>query len=227
LANRLIKKVCKKFFYTFPQTKKHLPSSAEWVGSPLRPEIANASAQAGFDFLGWEQNGKPLLFVVGGSLGSERLNKALHKILPQLVEQLRVVHVTGEGKKIDFKHKNYSSHAFIRGEYADVLAAADFVLARAGANSIFEFLALQKPMLLMPLGAGSRGDQIENAQSFLQRGWAQVIDEQALDDASLEIAIENLQASAGQIKQKQSEYKAGNALEKIWQSISADLGPVS
>ncbi len=224
LANRILKMFTKRFFYSFTHSKKHMPPSAICVGSPLRAEIFDSSPDRGLAFLGWTKTEKPILFVVGGSLGSVKLNNAIRGCFTDLVDRFRVVHVTGEGKKTDLMHPDYRSFTYIRQEYADVLAASDFVLARAGANSIFEFLAMQKPMLLMPLVAGSRGDQVENAASFVESGWAHVVDESAVDAETLLSALDALLADEKKMKTKQAEAPKNAALDTIWQHISMDIG---
>ncbi len=224
LANKILQKFTKKFFYSFPQSRKYFSASSECVGSPIRPAIFDAKPAQGLGFLGWKKEGNPILFVVGGSLGSVKLNKAIKDSFEQLATQFRVVHVTGEGKGLELSHPNYISFPYLRKEYADVLAASDFVLARAGANSIFEFLALKKPMLLMPLVAGSRGDQVENAASFKERGWAHALDESKVDSAALMQGLLLLQSDADKMLGKQSEAVQTDALSLIWQSIARDQG---
>jgi UDP-N-acetylglucosamine--N-acetylmuramyl-(pentapeptide) pyrophosphoryl-undecaprenol N-acetylglucosamine transferase len=108
------------------------------------------------------------------------------------VHKYRVVHITGKGKGGSFSHANYRSFEFLSKELADVIAMADLIVSRAGANAIFEFLALRKPMLLIPLEVGSRGDQVDNAKSFVSRGYAHVLLESQMTPESLIQAIEIL-----------------------------------
>src|SRR5690606_33066335 len=123
---------------------------------------------------------RPVILVMGGSQGSLKINAAMEQILPELVSEFRIVHLTGAGKALKFQHPEYVSFEYLNDELPDVLALADVVVSRAGANAIFEFLALRKPMLLIPLEEGSRGDQVLNAAEFEQAGWARVLREKDL-----------------------------------------------
>ncbi len=114
-----------------------------------------------------------------------------------------MVHITGKGKAIDFEHENYRSFEFIGEELAHVFAMSDYVVARAGANSIFEFLALTKPMLLIPLQIGSRGDQVDNAQCFQSLGLAELLLETDLTPESLSQGIEALVQNKDSLQQAQ------------------------
>src|SRR5690606_29717150 len=119
-------------------------------------------------------------------------NEALEASLPSLVTKYRVVHLTGRGKALSYQHPHYFGIEYANEEMKDLLALADAVVSRAGANSIFELLALRKPMLLIPLVVGSRGDQVLNARSFEEKGWARVVDENTLTAAGFEAAIDVL-----------------------------------
>jgi len=223
LANKILQRFTKRFFYSFPQSKKFLPASAECVGSPIRPEVFEADRSRGSEFLDWQGAEGPVLFVVGGSLGSVKLNEAIKGAFGEIMQSFRVVHITGEGKDLGLSHSSYRSYPYLKKEYTDVLAASDFVLARAGANSIFEFLALKKPMLLMPLVAGSRGDQVENAQSFAGNGWAHTLDEGTVSPESLLTALALLVETQDKMRGRYAEVEQGDAFEKIWESIAEDL----
>ena len=132
---------------------------------------------------------------MGGSLGSVIINDALRENLPALLENYQIIHLCGKGN-IDKKLENlqgYCQFDYVTTELPDLLYATDFVVSRAGSNSIFEFLALHKPMLLIPLSAAkSRGDQILNANLFKKQGFAQVLDEEMLTKESFLQAIQNL-----------------------------------
>ncbi len=136
---------------------------------------------------------KPVLMVIGGSLGAASINQAVREALPKLLNDFQVVHLCGQ-EKIDnllLNQSGYTQFEYLKSELKDVFAMADVVVSRAGANAICELLALKKPNLLIPLSAGSsRGDQILNARSFEAQGFSMVIDE---DYLSPDLLIEKVQ----------------------------------
>lgn len=216
LANRLIAPFAKKILFTFPETKKYLPPSSVQVGTPIRSELLRGSAKDGLSLCGFSPDDQtPTILVMGGSQGAQRVNEALGAILPWLVERSKVIHLTGKGKQLNFRHPRYKSFEFVSSELSDLYALSDFVISRAGANSIFEILAVKKPMLLIPLEIASRGDQVLNAMSFAKAGWATVLREQNLDPETLKKAIEHLFAISDEIRESQKSYDAGNTPEEI------------
>ena len=136
-----------------------------------------------------------VILVIGGSLGSVRVNEAVREILPQLLEKYQIIHLCGKDK-VDESLKGtegYVQFEYIQKELCDLLDAADIVISRAGANAICELLALHKPNILIPLSLeASRGDQILNANSFEKQGFSYVIKEEDLTSARLSEAIANV-----------------------------------
>ena len=141
---------------------------------------------------------------MGGSLGSIVLNDALRNNLPELLKDFQVIHLCGKGN-IDTVLEGlpgYRQFEYVTTELSDYLHACDFVVSRAGSNSIFEFLALRKPMLLIPLSAQkSRGDQILNAQLFERQGFAEVLEEEAVSNVTFMQALQSLQKKSETILQ--------------------------
>lgn len=122
---------------------------------------------------------------MGGSLGSKRLNEVIRDSLPLLLQEFHIIHICGKGQVDEtLTHQAYRQFEYVTDELPDFLATADLIISRAGSNAIFEFLTLQKPMILIPLPtSSSRGDQIVNAASFQKNGYAEVIpDEQVTKD---------------------------------------------
>jgi UDP-N-acetylglucosamine--N-acetylmuramyl-(pentapeptide) pyrophosphoryl-undecaprenol N-acetylglucosamine transferase len=199
LANRLIGFLAKKIMFSFPETKTFIRDGQKkglWVGAPVRQDLFTGDKNRALALCGFDKNFDPLsiptLLVMGGSQGALRINQALQEILPTLVEKMQVIHLTGKGKGLEFKHPRYKSFEFVTTEFKDLLALATHVVSRAGSNSIFELLALSKPMLLIPLELGSRGDQILNARSFQQQGWAITLRDKDLAPEELQKAIGTL-----------------------------------
>lgn len=211
LANKIIAPFSRRILYTFPETGKFLSSEkALFVGTPVRPDLFTGDLDKGRNFSGFS-NAKPILLVMGGSQGAQRVNDALKSILPRLLNTFNVVHLTGKGKSIGFSNPDYRGFEFVGDELKDVFAAADLVVSRAGANSIFELLALKKPMLLIPLEIGSRGDQVLNAKSFAAKGWALQLSESSMTADSLFDAIMKLRDQSAIIAVSQ----AGAAMDSI------------
>lgn len=195
LANRLCIPVAKKVCCNFPETLQKLPAQkAVLTGSPIRKELAMGNAIAGLDMCGFTAN-KPVVMVIGGSLGAANVNKAVRRALPKLLNDFQVVHLTGKDK-IDNLYLNtpgYIQFEYVKSELKDLFAMADVVISRAGANAICELLALKKPNILIPLPAtNSRGDQILNAGSFEAQGFSIVIDENDLTEDLLADKVHEL-----------------------------------
>ena len=193
LANKLCIPVAKKICCNFPETLNHLPKDkAVLTGSPIREELSKGNKLAAYEVCGFTAN-KPVIMVIGGSLGSVAINKAVREALPSLLQDFQIVHICGK-EKIDnllLTTKGYHQFEYLKAELKDIFAMADIVISRAGANAICEILALKKPNLLIPLPAtSSRGDQILNAASFESQGYSMVVSE---DDLTKELLVAKIQ----------------------------------
>lgn len=193
LANKLCIPVATKVCCNFPETFSMLPTNkAVLTGSPIRKELSMGSKEAGYRLCGFNAS-KPVIMVVGGSLGSAAINQAVRDVLPELLKDFQVVHLCGKEKmdNLLLTTPGYKQFEYIRSEMKDIFAMADIVISRAGANAISELLALRKPNILIPLPAtSSRGDQILNAKSFESQGFSIVIDE---DDLTNKLLLEKIQ----------------------------------
>ncbi len=197
LANKLCIPSAVKICCNFPETVDSLPSDkAVLTGTPIRQELLSGDKQAARNFCGFTDS-KPVLMVIGGSLGAASVNENIRKILPKLLEEFQVIHLCGKGKMDDQLNgtKGYVQYEYIKKELPDLFALADIVISRAGANAICELNALHKPNLLIPLSAkASRGDQILNARSFERQGYSMVLEEEEITEQSLLDAIRKLYA---------------------------------
>ena len=204
LANRLCISSAAAICANFPETLEHLPENkAHLTGSPIRKELFSGNRLKGLDFCGFTAN-KPVILVIGGSLGSVRVNEAVREILPQLLEKYQVIHLCGKDKVDESLQgtEGYVQYEYIQKELCDLLDAADIVISRAGANAICELLALHKPNILIPLSLeASRGDQILNAASFKKQGFSYVLQEEELNS-------ERLLAAVFEVDEKKEEYRA-------------------
>lgn len=193
LANRLSFPFVDKICVTFGAAKKHFkkPEKVEITGTPIRQELFKGSKEKGLDLCGFNYD-KPCVLVMGGSQGSVKLNTALRSILDPLTASYQVIHLCGKGKLDSnlINQANYCQLEYATSELADLFAASDLVISRAGANALYEILSLQKPHVLIPLSAKvSRGDQIQNARYFAQQGISKVVDDDNLTAENLLAAI--------------------------------------
>lgn len=218
LANKLAIPSATKVCCNFPETLAHLPKEkAVLTGSPIRQELRQGNKLAALKFCGFTAD-KPVLMVIGGSLGSANVNAAIRGILPKLLHTFQVIHLCGKGKTDpSLAHtEGYVQYEYIKEELADLFALSDVVVSRAGANAICELLDLRKPALLIPLGSNaSRGDQILNAQSFKSQGFCEVLTEEELNPQLLLDTIQKLYASRADYIQAMEKSRLSNAVEAI------------
>lgn len=217
LANKLAMPFAKKILATFPETMQHLPDKkAEWIGAVVRPELLQGSKQKGLAYSGL-QGIKPSLLIMGGSAGAQRINETVRAELTSLTAQFEIIHICGKDN-VDqtINVSGYKQFEYVHDELSDLFAATDFVLSRAGANAIFEFLALRKPMLLIPLSRQvSRGDQILNADSFKKQGYAHVLEEEELTGETLVNALQKLKAEAPIFEKNMRKYESRQARDEV------------
>ena len=191
LANKIDAHFADKVLVTFADTVPYVKGNkGVHTGTPIRPELYRGSRERALKFTGLSGK-KPVLLVTGGSLGAVAVNVAVREALPTLLKTFDVVHLCGSGKlEKEISMPGYVQYEYIRDEMADLFALADVVVSRAGANAVFELLALHKPMLLLPLSAAStRGDQELNAAYFEKRGYARVLkaDEVSAESVAREV----------------------------------------
>lgn len=195
LANKLCIPSAKKVCCNFPETIQYLPrDKAVLTGSPIRQELLKGDRLHALRFTGLSAN-RPVILVMGGSMGAAAVNEAVRRILPTLLKEFQVVHLCGAGKlDPSLGHlAGYVQYEYIKNELKDLFALADIVISRAGANAICELLALKKPSLLIPLSAAaSRGDQILNARSFEKQGFSMVLEEEEITNEALLQAVHTL-----------------------------------
>ena len=195
LANKICIPSAAKVCCNFPETLAHLPADkAVLTGSPIRQELREGNPIAALEFCHFTAN-KPVILVMGGSLGSAAINDTIRGVLPELLKTYQVIHLCGKGKLDEgLNHTpGYVQFEYIKKELRDLFALADIVISRAGANAICELLALHKPNILIPLSAkASRGDQILNARSFEAQGFSIVLEEEEVTNLTLLNAIHTL-----------------------------------
>lgn len=220
LANKLCLSSAAKICCNFPETVNSLPKEkAVLTGTPIRQELLNGDKEAARAYCGFHKD-KPVLLVIGGSLGAASVNENVRKILPKLLEEFQVIHICGKGKMDESLQgtPGYVQYEYVQQQLPDMFALADIVISRAGANAICELAALAKPNLLIPLSAkASRGDQILNARSFERQGYSMVLEEEEITEEVLLNTIRKL------YKERQSyidTMSGGNNLNSIQRIVS-------
>ena len=188
LANKLSIPKATRICYNFPETEQYLPEGKSvHTGLPVRRQLLDGDRHKGYAFCGFPED-KPIIMVIGGSLGAASINEVVREALPDLLKKVYVAHICGKGKTDPSLNdvEGYKQFEYVSDTLPDLFAASDLIISRAGANVIYEIVALKKPSILIPLGTdASRGDQILNANSFKRRGFAEVLREEELTKVSL------------------------------------------
>lgn len=220
LANRLAIRYATKVCCNFTETLEHVKGKGLHTGTPIRKELFSGTKEAGLAYAGFDGN-KPIILVVGGSTGAVRVNEAVRAALPKLLPEFDILHLCGKGKMdTSVNGKGYEQREYCDKEMKDVLAMADIVISRAGANAICELLALHKPNLLIPLSAeASRGDQLLNAASFEKQGFSMVMQESEITPESLTEAVGELYRNRSRYIEAMEKSPAGDATEMIVQLL--------
>ncbi|WP_309072792.1 undecaprenyldiphospho-muramoylpentapeptide beta-N-acetylglucosaminyltransferase [Arthrobacter sp.] len=187
LANRLGARIAHTVAVAFKGTG--LPGE-QWVGMPMRPEIstldraaqrAEARAELGLDPV------RPTLIVTGGSSGAASINRAVAAAAQKVVEadnRVQVLHITGRGKQVTgtdgalLTTGNYRQIEYV-DRMENVYAAADLLLARAGAATVCEVAAVGLPAVFVPLPHGN-GEQRRNAAELVAAGGALMVEDRQL-----------------------------------------------
>lgn len=228
LANRLSLPFAASLCVNFETTAASAVAKRVVVtGTPLRRQLRCGDAAKGRALLGLDGSAKPLLLAVGGSSGAAHLNAVVREALPELLGSYCVAHVCGPGQLNAAlrDQSGYVQREYIGDEWGHVIAAADLVVSRAGANAIWEWLALGKPHLLVPLPrTASRGDQIENAAFAAERGWSLVVAEDELNATTLVAEVAKLRDLAPEIRQRLSTFAQQDSAALIVRELERAAG---
>lgn len=219
LANKLASPFASLICTTFSETASAFNNKkCHYIGPVLRDELTKGNAERGRAFVGFSNTNKPTILIMGGSLGARKINNVIRESLSQLTKRFRVIHLCGKGHlDSSISNADYRQYEYINEELPDILALCDFVISRAGSNSIFEFLSLKKPMILIPLTKEqSRGDQILNASSFESKGYCKVLQEEYLNSDSLIASVYNLAEEKEQYIRNMSSFENNDALSLMY-----------
>lgn len=222
LTNKLSMPFAKTVCYTFPESEKHMDAEkACLTGLPVRPEIMTGDRAEGCRLCGFTGK-KPVLMIIGGSQGSENINRAVRQVLNDLLQNFQVCHICGKGNvRSELEGmKGYRQFEYVNEELKDLFASSDILVSRAGATTLFEILALKKPALLIPLSkSASRGDQILNAESFQKHGYSDVLPEESLTGDALLQRITLLYRNRDRYIMAMQNYPFRNGAEMIIELI--------
>lgn len=219
LANKLCKPFAKVVCTTFPECAKLLGSKGLETGTPLREAIFSGSRARGLALTGFDGK-KPVLMMIGGSLGAQSVNGVLREALAEITKQFDVLHVCGKGNlapELDGT-PGYRQFEYLSDSLPDAFACADIVLSRAGSNSLSELLALKKPALLIPYHSG-RGDQVLNANSLQSRGLAHVMPQSELTAQSLPPALRALYEDRALLTQRMEALPDADGRQAVMEQI--------
>ncbi len=223
LANRIITKFSKKILCAFPETIKALPAiKSQCVGLPVRNDINQGNKNKAYELCNFRYDDpRPIILIMGGSQGAVRINTLIEKTMTTLLESFRLIHLTGKGKTCGVIKDGYKEFEFVNDELKHLLSICELVICRSGANTIFELLSLQKPMLMIPLEMASRGDQVENALLFAKNNWGIVLRETTLSPENLLQSLSELRAKTSSIIAAMEKSPTNNAAENIFQILMA------
>lgn len=218
LANKIASKFCDTICVTFRETLNYIQDNkGVLTGSPIREDILKGDRKKGLKICNFSGK-KEVLFIMGGSLGSQLINGEIRKNIDVLTRDFDIIHICGKGN-IDqalFGRPGYVQFEYVSEELPHLMKCADYIISRAGANSIFEFLALKKPTLLIPLSRkASRGDQILNARSFEKEGYSLVIEEEELEGGAFLNKISELKNKKMQLIENMSKGESASAVNAI------------
>ena len=215
LANKIIMKKAKYLCCSFKETADKYKNGIH-TGSPIRKKIFTGNKDIIFNRHKITKQ-KPTILIVGGSLGALTINNIIWSSLDILLKKYNIIHIVGKNKLNNrlINSTNYIQLEFVN-DIENYFAASDLVISRAGSNTIFELLALAKPMILIPLSKkSSRGDQILNAKNFEKNKFANTIFEQNLNSDNLIKTIEETLSHKKDFIAKMKNYKNKNGTTEI------------
>lgn len=233
LANSMLAKFARRVAVSYPSAEQYFPApQVVLTGNPVRDDITKGDpqkARAQFNL----SESKKVIFVLGGSLGARSINNKILTILPELLKKYQIIHQTGEANVDEVKtrageigikpgHGGYSVIAFYGEEIKDILALADLIISRAGANTISEIAAVEKPAILIPLNSAANDHQRMNAYALAKTGACVVLEENNLGEHMFLTKIDELMENGelrAQIAKNLREFYHPEALDRIAEGI--------
>lgn len=189
MVNKFLARLALEIFVSFPDTPYFPKKKMILVGNPIRRELLEGNKKEAQAFFGLSGE-KPVVLILGGSQGAQRINDRILEILPEILKDFELIHQTGQKNFQQVKAeaqvvinqklaKFYHPFPFLgEEELKNAYAAADLIVARAGSGVIFEIAALGKPSILIPLPESAQEHQIKNAYTFAKNGATIVLEEE-------------------------------------------------
>ncbi|MGB3100526.1 MAG: undecaprenyldiphospho-muramoylpentapeptide beta-N-acetylglucosaminyltransferase, partial [Psychrobacillus psychrotolerans] len=218
LANKIASSFAEHIFTVFEETIKHLPANkASSIGAILRPDLFHGDEKIAEQLTGFDAS-KETIIVMGGSQGSAKINEVIKQNIEQLTKRFQIIHLCGKGNKDELLvgKPNYIAFEYVTNELPHLMKISNYVISRAGSNSIFEFLELKKPMLLIPLSVhASRGDQVLNAKYFEKKGFASILEEEDLTATTFMDSFNRIVDEKEEMIDRMFEVNASNTPEQF------------
>lgn len=235
LSNKIISYFAKKVFLSWPNKKYEKNKSKFMVtGNPIRKAIFTVNSEGFPKEFADEQ--VPLIYITGGSQGSESINKTVLKCLPRLLTKVKIIHQIGQNVGIKSEidkivnsleislRKRYISYEYVDSKKIGwILKNSNVVIGRSGANTVSELIALGKKALLIPLPWAGNNEQVNNAERMKKIGLAEVLEQKNVDETVLyDKIMYMLQVKNNSQTDIPASYK-NNAEEKIINCIVTNL----
>lgn len=232
LANKILGKIAKRIAVSFDFTLSYFnKKKTALAGNPVREELLAGSATEAKKFFNIV-SARPIIFIIGGSHGAQRINQIALEIIAELLKNYEIIWQVGKNNfdfiKKDLVAKNISPETcrlfpFLEEEQLkNAFYAADLVVSRAGANTIFEIAAIAKPSILIPLPTAASDHQIKNAFEYAKTGACLVIEQ---DNLLPHLFLEEIGRiiKNEEIKKKMSEAAKNFSKPAAAQKIAAEL----
>ena len=222
LANKIAYKCATKMYATFEQSSSL--TKIEHVGAVTK--VGNQESvlpQELEEIRQYFDNELPTLLFVGGSAGAKVFNDFVSQNQAVLTERYNVINLTGDAS-LDVLSDRLFRRAYVTELYQPLMDLADVVVTRGGSNTIFELLAMAKLHIIVPLGReASRGDQIENADYFVKKGYAKQLAEEQLDMSHLQTVLDDLLANQASYHQAMKNSQEIKSVDEFYALLKADI----
>lgn len=222
LANKIAYKFATTMYSTFEQNSdlskvKHVGAVTKVVSAqnvtPIQlPEIVSHLDES-----------VPTLLFVGGSGGAKVFNDLISRYQAALTERFNIINLTGDASLNQLSFRLYRVD-YVTDLYQPLINEADVVITRGGSNTIFELVAMQKLHLIVPLGRqASRGDQLENARYFEEKGYAKQLEESQLTLETLVGAVDQLLKEKESYIERMAHSSEIQTIDHFYQLLKADI----
>ena len=223
-ANKFLSDLTSKVFVSFPKTEYFPSNKMILMGNPTRKELINSPKEEARKFFNLNSN-KPVILILGGSQGSQRINDGILDILPQLLKDFELIHQCGENNYQTTKAESkavmkteeepfYHLFAFLKEpELRRAYAVADLIISRAGSGSIFEIASVAKPSILIPLSEAAQNHQVNNAYAYQEAGACLVIEENNFTPSLFLEKLKTLFTNQVELKRMAEKAKAFSKIE--------------